>query len=361
MKLFSRLPAWADISSGSEAGGRPGKRRRSDNPETVLNVSDIVQHPQLWFPDGNIVVVAPNYMAYRLHKGLLSHRSEIFRDMLSADHILADEMCEGCDVVRIHDSSEDIRCFFEILYSGSCFSRSDGQGDVPGFSALCSVYRMSTKYFVQDFRNGLEREFLAVFPSQLDRYCSYDCGGFLNRVNCHPILAITLGEFLLPAILPVAYYECALRDIKETLDGVYIDGKCVSLSLPNQRTALLFRQAYYEHKFAQAKFGREFASCMTANERSRCGCYMRGDQLATTAEATFFDVPGCNILRGSVLTGQVPASPPCSVCQAAISRIETRRREALWALLPKFCGREGWEELQRQHGARDDVQDPQPV
>lgn len=285
--------------------------------------------------------------------------------------------------ISLLTSSDDVlmlSCFRAPL---SCFSRSDGQGDVPGFSALCSVsglllppisniiilhaepgaqvYRMSTKYFVQDFRNGLEREFLAVFPSQLDRYCSYDCGGFLNRVNCHPILAITLGEFLLPAILPVAYYECALRDIKETLDGVYIDGKCVSLSLPDQRTALLFRQAYYEHKFAQAKFGREFASCMTANERSRCGCYMRGDHLATTAEATFFDVPGCNILRGSVLTGQVPASPPCSVCQAAISRIETRRREALWALLPKFCGREGWEELQRQHGARDDVQDPQPV
>lgn len=217
---------------------------------------------------------------------------------------------------------------------------------------------MSTRYFVQDLRNGLEREFLAVFPSQLDRHRSYDRRGFLVRRNCHPILAITLGEHLLPMILPVAYYECALRDIKETLDGVHIHGKLVSLSFPNQRTAIIFRQAYYEHKFAQAKFGREFDSCMTSNERSRCACHMRGDQLAVTAEATFFDLPGCNILRGSVLTGRIHASSPCSVCQAAISRIETRRREALWALLPKFCGRESWEELQRQQGARDDAQNP---
>ena len=59
-------------------------------------------HDELWFRDGNVVLIAET-TCFRVHVSILSRSSTVFRDMLelatpsaSADDI---EMMEGCPVV----------------------------------------------------------------------------------------------------------------------------------------------------------------------------------------------------------------------------------------------------------------------
>lgn len=176
----------------------------------------------------------------------------------------------------------------------------------------------------------------------------------------HPFLAIALGEQLLPIILPTAYYECALRDLKETLDGAYIDGKHVTLSSSSQRTALFFRDAYYKYKCSNIKFRHGVVSHLEMEGNGECTCSGNGVLIATKLEELFFDLSGHDIFSTRVVPEHVPSAdtPPCATCQTAFSRVEARLRWDLWSLLPKFCGRGTWEELQRQHDARDDAHDP---
>ena len=75
---------------------------------------------QVWFPDGNVVVVAANKVAFRVHKGILSLRSDIFRDLFSLANVDAAtaETIEGCPVVHLTDPPEEIRHLFLVLCCG---------------------------------------------------------------------------------------------------------------------------------------------------------------------------------------------------------------------------------------------------
>ena len=67
-----------------------------------MTTTVFAKHPDLWFDDGNVVLVAEN-TAFRLYRGLLTRQSEIFRDMflMPQSEAIATETYEGCPVVRM--------------------------------------------------------------------------------------------------------------------------------------------------------------------------------------------------------------------------------------------------------------------
>ena len=76
------------------------------------------RHPELWFADGSIVLAAHGTML-KVHSGVLSWNSPVLRDLLdglSAD--AATERYEGCPVLRVEDSGEDLAKLVRILYDG---------------------------------------------------------------------------------------------------------------------------------------------------------------------------------------------------------------------------------------------------
>lgn len=161
----------------------------------------------------------------------------------------------------------------------------------------------------------------------------------------------------MPIILPTAYYECALRDLKETLDGVYIDGKHITLSSSSQRTALCFRDAYHDYKFSHRKFKRKVASYLAKEGNGECTCSGNGLLIATELQKSFFDLSSHDILSNRVVSDHISSvdALPCTTCQTALKSAEYDLKWDLWSLLPKLCGRGSWGELQRQHDARDDA------
>ncbi|KAI0783930.1 hypothetical protein BC629DRAFT_1518202 [Irpex lacteus] len=84
-----------------------------------MSQEDFVKHREFWFEDGNIVLVAEG-TGFRVHRGVLSRHSEVFRDMfLVPQPAEGEETIEGCPVVRLtEDGAEEVALVLEILYDG---------------------------------------------------------------------------------------------------------------------------------------------------------------------------------------------------------------------------------------------------
>ena len=70
-----------------------------------------------WFEDGNIILVSEN-VAFKVYRGLLAEHSSVFRSMLDVGqgrHKPAD-VVEGCPVVPLSDSPNDLRGLFRIIF-----------------------------------------------------------------------------------------------------------------------------------------------------------------------------------------------------------------------------------------------------
>ena len=70
-----------------------------------------------WFDDGNLILVSQG-AAFRVYKGLLAEHSTVFRSMF---HVAqgkheTDDLVEGCPVVTLYDSPNDLRELFQLIY-----------------------------------------------------------------------------------------------------------------------------------------------------------------------------------------------------------------------------------------------------
>ena len=74
---------------------------------------------ELWFEDGNIILASQD-TEFRVYKGPLMKHSPVFRDMLSLPQ--PECVCTGSTgpvVIRISDSSQDLRHFLRALVAGN--------------------------------------------------------------------------------------------------------------------------------------------------------------------------------------------------------------------------------------------------
>ena len=102
---------------------RPMKRARTENtPMPSVNnakagpsqESASKRDDQYWLEDGNLVLLA-GQTAFRIDKGLLARQSIVFRDMFVASHPATGLTCDGCPIVRLSDSPEDLRALLQAL------------------------------------------------------------------------------------------------------------------------------------------------------------------------------------------------------------------------------------------------------
>jgi hypothetical protein len=83
------------------------------------------KHADLWFCDGSVILQADSTL-FRVHMSQLSRRSTVFSDMftlpqppvMTTHAMLADETHEGCPVVKLYDSAEDVANLLLALYDG---------------------------------------------------------------------------------------------------------------------------------------------------------------------------------------------------------------------------------------------------
>lgn len=106
-------------------GQSPPEITATSIPSPPQGPPSLSQHADLWFCDGSVILQA-EFTLFRVHKSQLSRRSIIFSDMftlaqppvMSTHATLADETYEGCPVVKLYDSAEDVANLLLALYDG---------------------------------------------------------------------------------------------------------------------------------------------------------------------------------------------------------------------------------------------------
>ena len=91
---------------------------------------DIDRHPQLYFSDGDIALLAtkpspenggtPRYCVFRIHKAFLRHHSETFANMIADANGETDVVYDGVPLVEMYgDKAEDLATMLSYMYNPS--------------------------------------------------------------------------------------------------------------------------------------------------------------------------------------------------------------------------------------------------
>ncbi|KAF9269143.1 hypothetical protein L218DRAFT_976940 [Marasmius fiardii PR-910] len=184
---------------------------------------------ELWFADGNIILIAEQQFAFKVHRGILAHHSEVFADMLRVPQPMdmeVDEVdLEGCQHVEMpQDLSDDIFHFLKAIYDG-LYWMSKRRGSQ--FPSLVSVLRLSTKYIAPVLRQRCIDQLSADWPNTLDGWdireseATDERGIYLPRENtAHPVVVIELAnEMGLVDLLPSAFYDLSRYGPSKILIG----------------------------------------------------------------------------------------------------------------------------------------------
>ncbi|OJT08534.1 hypothetical protein TRAPUB_540 [Trametes pubescens] len=115
------------------SGERPCKRtRREDIPPNVvaavdcraesITATDALAKPgptrdkDVWLSTGNLIIVASGRVAFRIFRGLLAIKSEVFRGLFELPPPPDHEKMDGCPVVELSDSPDDLKHLFLVMY-----------------------------------------------------------------------------------------------------------------------------------------------------------------------------------------------------------------------------------------------------
>ncbi|PPQ90553.1 hypothetical protein CVT25_015867 [Psilocybe cyanescens] len=182
------------------------------------------RHPDLWFSDGNIVLVAGDFY-FNVHRGLLCRHSSMLEKAI-ADLDAEDthtRLIEGNAVLELDEQPKDLCRFLMALYDGVSGVKHDYQD----FENVSALLRLSTKYGVEHIRNDILRGMSTIWPKILSAWefreaDATDVTGIYKprSVYPHPILVINLAkETGATELLPSAFYDLSRCTASEIATG----------------------------------------------------------------------------------------------------------------------------------------------
>ena len=107
---------------------------------------NIDQHPQLYFSDGDIALLAAKtppenggpsrYWVFRIHKVFLRHHSETFANMIADANAETDAVYDGVPLVEMYgDNAEDLAAMLSCMYNPSYVPVLSSPPSLPSASA----------------------------------------------------------------------------------------------------------------------------------------------------------------------------------------------------------------------------------
>ncbi|KAJ7612147.1 hypothetical protein FB45DRAFT_1037072 [Roridomyces roridus] len=119
--------------------------------------------PELWFDDGNLVIQTGTSQ-FLVHRGILSARSPVFKDMLSFPQPPDSELVEGRPLVRFPDSEQDVAVFLKAIFVPEFFMPFPFPTK---FDIIVGVLRLSHKYGVEYLRRRALIHLSSAFHTEL--------------------------------------------------------------------------------------------------------------------------------------------------------------------------------------------------
>ncbi|CAA7266029.1 unnamed protein product [Cyclocybe aegerita] len=168
--------------------------------------SPLVTRSRFWFDDGNIVLQAESTQ-FKLHRSVLASQSPVFRDIFSIPQPTDsnEATVDGCPVVHLQDSEEDIENLCGLLYDTLRIHTFKKKMEL---SHIGTMLRLGRKYRFKHFRSEALHLLEHEFPSDLAESDA-------NAAD-YQYIASTTG--ILFEVAYLAHENC----IKSVLPGVYV-------------------------------------------------------------------------------------------------------------------------------------------
>ncbi|KLO06122.1 hypothetical protein SCHPADRAFT_910540 [Schizopora paradoxa] len=332
----------------------------------IVNDSQITSGPSkpcesLWFSDGN-VVIATNTLLFKVHKGVLSLRSSVFKDMFefpavnSGSNNVNDiegtigtiaELYEGLPMVTLAgDKGEDVAHLLKATYEPHYFRPDRNEASLETVIALLTL---STKYDFKHVQRDIVFHIARRYPMSLEKYedikeINIYGGQKEDELECHFKLLKAVFIAGIDFLLPQLYYACSDSGIGDILRGsrtLRFDQKCFDTLLEGKeriegisRTliARIPENAYREHASNPCTTDHDYGGfCL---EKIRFNSL---EDLYKTADLRFLSV-------GHVT--ERCATPLCESCREVVEYIVDGQREAIWDCIPICFGFPDWDVLQ---------------
>ncbi|KAJ7490881.1 hypothetical protein FB451DRAFT_1221319 [Mycena latifolia] len=288
----------------------------------------------VWFEDGTLIIDTGNVL-HRVSRSILAARSSVFKDMFSLPQPPDAETLQGCPVVRLQDSPDDILVFLRAIFDAEFFMPYPAPTT---FNAVAGILRLSNKYEVPYLRRRALVHLSSVYPtklSDLDVSTQTDAPAWKRRswktsVSIHVTAIVLAREVNAPWIIPYAFYR--LGNVSEAK----IIQKALCSTLPEGWSATLtscdiLRFLYYPSTAIEGCTSRE--ACTSA--RLRAFTYLK-EPLAQLTDPLFIWEPE-----------DWAEFKICSACSTSLKQTHQEARQAFWDKLPEMYGMPGWEELEK--------------
>jgi len=202
------------------------------NPQVKVTVK-VVRSSKFWFQDGNVVLQA-EHTQFRLHRSVLSMHCPIFRDMFACSLPENGPTVDGCPLVHLSETLEDVKNFVKILYKPiKTYSRSYRVS----VSLLRTMLHFGRKYDMSRLQDEAIYCLTLEFPLSLGAWSCQNFGSVIDEIDSDDEPPTTsLFEILhlahehsITSILPALYLRiCLTHNAEEITQGF----QCVAKKWP---------------------------------------------------------------------------------------------------------------------------------
>ncbi|KAJ6535567.1 hypothetical protein B0H19DRAFT_432915 [Mycena capillaripes] len=314
---------------------------RSQRGSTTLMRAD-----GLWFEDCGLIVRAEKTL-FRISKHHLASHSPIFRDMLLLPQPPNAEMMDGCPLVHLPDSAEDVTFFLKALMFYDFFEPYPAPTT---FSILTSILRMSHKYQVDPLRKRALIHLSSSFPTTLLEYQNLtdDSPPWITELrdsddaNCDfDAMVLLARELSIDWILPVVFYRICEYSLEEAI----LEGKMHLQDKTRAMTGARMLEAVGVTKML------DFLWPLGQNP----GCYS-AEACAKSRYEWRHKAEGWRDRHLSAAV-RMPLEiweqsdwdrlDVCDVCMSSMKVVHEEAKQSLWDGLPEVFGLPAWSELER--------------
>ncbi|TFY52585.1 hypothetical protein EVG20_g10491 [Dentipellis fragilis] len=318
-----------------------------------------------WFDDGNIILLIdadPDRdhppVAFKVHRGVLSRHSEIFRSMFEFPQPAAEaEMLDDCQVVRMYDLPIELSSLIKALYDGVTFLNRN----VEDFFLLAGILRLSTKYFVAHLRTQAIRHLTQTWSFTLrghDEMVELALSSpVINGTTypyVHPLHVLNLAhEVNVRLVVPAALYFLSIYPLANILQGDHPKLSVEHPSRPSSHIALQDIKDYtlmYQYRidvildFIRKVCAERSADAACQGVRNHCSRVFARLAYNISQSFTARTGPFHNMMQAVQWVDDDGSL--CSICKRSFRKDVMKHREKLWSELPGVVGMPSWKEME---------------
>ncbi|KAI0737102.1 hypothetical protein C8Q80DRAFT_1214675 [Daedaleopsis nitida] len=313
----------------------PHKRKRTEGDSG----REVTKDQHVWLSDGNVVVIS-HQTAFRVHKSILAHHSEAFRDLFTLPESDVDEVMDGCPVVHLDsDEPADLRHLFLVVCCGKNYYHEKDEILPVKFDILAGLIRLAHKYAIPSVLNDALARLKKHFPVDLAAW--QDAKTRSQYVVATPKDSITAIQLACLtntlSILPTAYLACygAMTDGQVPLDTSF------ALDLPTIVEIMRGVEnviGYAANRLLYLTVVVPSAACKTPHVcmvtcRTLAGAHQFG-------EVTAYDRMACHAALRPIADWFLkhPTAQLCKACTAGMQRYDREQIDDTWNKLPGMFG-----------------------